>query len=410
MSDKNKNKKNFPGNLFRYLRNELTAGERNSWEKELQKDPFAEEAAEGLSSLSEEEVSEDLSFLNKQIGRRTGKGQKLIFFRIAASVVLLLAIGSLVIIGTRRSSQEVAINSAPVKEYEITSSQPIRKAEDKSSAKEPAESITGSGKRTARNEKADVLPDYKKPSTEQPARMEMQRNDSIQELRSKLTDIHASEKAMAAPAAVSAKSSLEAKYALTGRVISSEDKMPVPGANVTIRGTREGAITDAAGNFSIAVPDSGRRALEINYIGMQSKQVDAKPERRVDVILDPSIESLSEVVVTGYGRAAKNDDYYDSESGHTPPVPVSGRSEFNKFIQDNLRRPDTIHSEKRLVVILNFIVRRDGRLDSIIVVRSPGKIYSDEAIRVLKSAPEWKPAEENGTRVDDKVRLRIVFK
>jgi len=43
-------------------------------------------------------------------------------------------------------------------------------------------------------------------------------------------------------------------------------------------------------------------------------------------------------------------------------------------------------------------------------VRSPGRIFSEEAIRLLKEGPEWKPAISNGKTTEDKIRIRIVFK
>jgi protein TonB len=61
-------------------------------------------------------------------------------------------------------------------------------------------------------------------------------------------------------------------------------------------------------------------------------------------------------------------------------------------------------------VILNFLVRADGTIDSIMIIKSPGKKFSDEAVRLLKTGPAWKPAEEDGKPVEDEVRLRLVFK
>jgi len=43
-------------------------------------------------------------------------------------------------------------------------------------------------------------------------------------------------------------------------------------------------------------------------------------------------------------------------------------------------------------------------------VRSKGRIYSDEAIRLLKEGPAWKPAIEYGIEKSERVRLRIVFR
>jgi protein TonB len=63
-----------------------------------------------------------------------------------------------------------------------------------------------------------------------------------------------------------------------------------------------------------------------------------------------------------------------------------------------------------VVVIVSFLVQTNGNIDSIRIVKSPGKSFSDEAIRIIKSGPQWKPAENNGKPVEDVVRLRLVFK
>ena len=99
----------------------------------------------------------------------------------------------------------------------------------------------------------------------------------------------------------------------------------------------------------------------------------------------------------------------DTIPGYTPPLPVNGRIHFDKYMQDNIRRPDTTTAGQSVVVVLNFLVTTDGKIDSIIVVRSPGKIFSDEAIRMIKEGPEWKPAVKNGKTINDEVRIRIIF-
>jgi TonB family protein len=89
---------------------------------------------------------------------------------------------------------------------------------------------------------------------------------------------------------------------------------------------------------------------------------------------------------------------------------VNGRADFDKYIQDNLKRPDMATSGQRVVVVLNFIVDTNGKIDSLKVIRSPGKIFSDEAMRLIREGPVWKPAEQNGKAISDEVRIRIVFK
>jgi protein TonB len=116
------------------------------------------------------------------------------------------------------------------------------------------------------------------------------------------------------------------------------------------------------------------------------------------------------VVVVGYGMDKKEVTGAVNSTKHTPATPVIGKSDFDKYIRNNLHRPDTTTSGQRVVVVVSFLVQTDGSIDSIRIVKSPGKSFSDEAIRILKSGPKWKPAEDNGRQVEDIVKLRLVFK
>jgi hypothetical protein len=92
------------------------------------------------------------------------------------------------------------------------------------------------------------------------------------------------------------------------------------------------------------------------------------------------------------------------------PHPVGGKDEFERYIRENIRWTDTSAANHKVVVVLGFKVRTDGSLDSIKIIKSPGKAFSDEAIRLLRSGPAWNPAKDGGRPVEDEVRLRIVFK
>ena len=143
---------------------------------------------------------------------------------------------------------------------------------------------------------------------------------------------------------------------------------------------------------------------------MESKEFEAKRDSQVQVKLDPSISALSEVVVVGYGTKKAKSEKEDVSTGYAPPSPVNGKLNFDKYIKENQHRPDTITTGQRAVVVISFLVRINGSIDSIRIVSSPGKIFSDEAIRLIKSGPSWKPAEDNGKPIEDEVRIRIVFR
>ncbi|MBN8823664.1 MULTISPECIES: TonB-dependent receptor [unclassified Spirosoma] len=93
---------------------------------------------------------------------------------------------------------------------------------------------------------------------------------------------------------------------ITGRITDGNDNSAVPGANVVVKGTQTGVVTDANGQFSLNVA-SGRNVLTVSAIGYVSQDVTIGSRSSVDITLAPDIKTLSEVVVTGYGAQAKRD-------------------------------------------------------------------------------------------------------
>ncbi len=87
---------------------------------------------------------------------------------------------------------------------------------------------------------------------------------------------------------------------ITGTVISAEDNEPIIGATILVEGQKSGTVTDADGNFTIAVP-SGKKIV-VSYIGLETQKV--TPKNGMSITLRPSA-SLEEVVVTGMQKVDK---------------------------------------------------------------------------------------------------------
>lgn len=92
---------------------------------------------------------------------------------------------------------------------------------------------------------------------------------------------------------------------ITGKVTSMEGE-ELPGVNVIIKGSTTGTVTDINGNYKLAVPDEGA-VLVFSYVGYSSEEVVVSNQSIIDVAMSPTIESLSEVVVVGYGTVKKSD-------------------------------------------------------------------------------------------------------
>ena len=89
---------------------------------------------------------------------------------------------------------------------------------------------------------------------------------------------------------------------VTGTVVDAMTGEPVIGANVTVKGTTVGTITDINGHFSLEAPEGS--VLVISYIGYLSiQQVVTKAPMQISLREDT--QALEEIVVVGYGVQKK---------------------------------------------------------------------------------------------------------
>jgi TonB-linked SusC/RagA family outer membrane protein len=87
---------------------------------------------------------------------------------------------------------------------------------------------------------------------------------------------------------------------ITGTVMGTEDRQPVAGCTVQIKGTTAGTLTDINGKYSLPVPQNAT-TLVFSYIGMKSLDVEIGGRTLIDVSLQSDLVGLSEVVVTALG-------------------------------------------------------------------------------------------------------------
>lgn len=103
----------------------------------------------------------------------------------------------------------------------------------------------------------------------------------------------------------------QAQRTISGTVTSSEDNLPVIGATVLVKGTTLGVSTDVDGKYTLKIPDGG--IIEIRFVGMKTKEVVIGTESTYDVVLDPDLLGVDEIVVVAYG-VTKKETYTGSAS------------------------------------------------------------------------------------------------
>jgi hypothetical protein len=96
-----------------------------------------------------------------------------------------------------------------------------------------------------------------------------------------------------------------AQVAVKGSVVDKENDTPLAGVTVTVRGTNNTAVTDAAGNFTINAPSGS--VLVFSYVGYGSTEAPVGSSGVVNVAMSTASEGLSEVVVVGYGERSRRD-------------------------------------------------------------------------------------------------------
>lgn len=86
--------------------------------------------------------------------------------------------------------------------------------------------------------------------------------------------------------------------------VVSDASGPIPGANVLIKGTNTGVMTNFDGAYSIKdVPSNG--VLVFSFVGLETKEVTVKGQTKINVVLEENSNALKEVVVIGYGTQRK---------------------------------------------------------------------------------------------------------
>lgn len=92
---------------------------------------------------------------------------------------------------------------------------------------------------------------------------------------------------------------------IRGKVLSEEGES-IPGANVSVKNSTLGTVTDIEGNYQIQVPDENQ-TLVFSFIGYVTQEIPVNGRSQIDITMESDIQALQEVVIIGYGSVQKSD-------------------------------------------------------------------------------------------------------
>ncbi|SOD88658.1 TonB family protein [Spirosoma fluviale] len=214
---------------------------------------------------------------------------------------------------------------------------------------------------------------------------------------------------------------------VTGKVTSSVDGKPLPGAIVVVAETGKGIPTDTQGQFTLKnVPKTA--TISFSFVGFSTTnvpQVGEKGRTTLNIALSPT--DPNELPTMGATAAYKAIKPNPSMPVRTPPSSETINGKVYRAVEEPAVFPTGIPGLMQYVahalrypakakaagvegnVLVQFVVLPTGAIGSASIKKGIGSGCDEEALRVVKQMPRWIPGQQNGKTVATQYVLPIQF-
>lgn len=193
---------------------------------------------------------------------------------------------------------------------------------------------------------------------------------------------------------------------ITG-VVKDKKGVSLPGASVFIEGTSIGTSTNIDGEYSLKFVNTGDIKITFSFVGLKSKTVKYKGQKKIDVVLQADSQYLDEVVVTGYQTLSKERatgafekvdvGVLDNKATMNIIDKLEGQTTgvlFDKSGNMEIRGQSTIFANKKpLIVVDGFPI--EGSMETI----NPNDIENITVLKDAAAASIWGARAANGVIV-----------
>jgi len=430
--------------LIHYQMDQLSPIEANKLERHLLDCSLCSEALDGLKERSQT-LSNEVNNLKSRVSQRSRKASNYRIYGIAAAIALLIVSTFLIIENQNQSilpsqtelalensstqsqsedietkSKDIILPKSEVKEENIraeehSSSQGLSYDEVGSSAKTIDANGSGTEKPVERKpeiallqskateDKVEVVtPESPRSIAEEPERFESngvssEELDQAMVARTRSTESSKMKKTSPRPTL-----STTQTRSIFGNIYAYDDLSPLPGVNVVLKGTTNGAITDLEGNFEMTIPP-GEQTLIVNFIGYLPLEYIIGNTDTLEIALDTEVTALSEIAIL-------EDAEEVNDKIKNQPKPGIGRKAYRKYLEESLKYPKSaIENGIEGKVILNVSFNEFGIIKNIEVRKGLGYGCDEEAVRLIQEGPQWEPGKIEGQPVDMELIVRIKF-
>jgi protein TonB len=91
------------------------------------------------------------------------------------------------------------------------------------------------------------------------------------------------------------------------------------------------------------------------------------------------------------------------------PEPIGGFEALYQFLVSEIKYPEMGERHVHGTVLVEFIIEKDGSISNVKIIKSICPQFDQEAIRVIKMMPEWKPGKTKGEAVRCSYQIPIRF-
>lgn len=200
---------------------------------------------------------------------------------------------------------------------------------------------------------------------------------------------------------------------VSGQVIDDFNG-PVIGANVIVKGTNVGTITDTEGYFVLETTKNA--VLRFSFPGMKAKEVavkDVQGKLKVQLYSDGSAQGSQSAPPPPPMSPQISTDPSDLVFTVVEVMPEfpGGQGALLQFLAKSIKYP-VIAQQNGIQgrVTCSFVVGKDGVIRNIEVIRGVDPLLDLEATRVISMMPKWKPGMQKGKEVSVKYTVPVTFR